>query len=137
MIIRCSPGFLLPVILCAFSTPSTATESVDVSVDRCGVYALQLCLEAIDKSRSALRVELDLPGENHSLGQLKQAASSEGVDVVALRWEDLPNKIRWGDAAAILPVARPNGRRHFVSLLANDANGELLIVDFPHPPGWV
>lgn len=94
-------------------------EAEVVTPGRCGVYALQVCLDAIHQDVSPLNVDDRFPQESvdHSLQELHDAARELGMTVFSVRWKSVPD-IPYGEAPAILPVVNRKGRRHFVAALA-------------------
>ena len=107
---------------------------IELSENRCGPYALQLCLQILGRERDATQIDtlLQDDGKPRSLGELKRAAESLGVCAVAFRWKDVP-ELPIGIAPAIIPIDRGDGVRHFLTALSFHPDGGVLIADFPHP----
>lgn len=121
----------------AFIPPGWAGEFVDLPPGKCGIYSLQVSIDAIygeSRSRSVLDEPLS-EQVDHSLQDLHDAARELGLTVFPVRWKSVPD-IPYGEAPAILPVVNREGRRHFVAALAAQ-DSQLLICDFPHKPAWI
>ena len=105
---------------------------------RCGMYSLYLCAAATGEQTSLDDIRELLPPdrEEDSLDDLRIAAEKLGLSACGVRWSDTVPTFRRGEAAAILPVVTPDGRRHFVPAVAS-RGGQLLVVDFPANAGWV
>jgi prepilin-type N-terminal cleavage/methylation domain-containing protein len=134
----------LTVVLSAFvmhcsSSRCLGGEAGQLSRERYGPYALQLCIEAIGERNQADRIDelLSDDGTRCSLGDLQSAASELGCVPVAVRWEESRVAMEAGRAPAILPIVVRDGRRHFIAALAFSTDGRILVADFPRHPQWI
>lgn len=133
--------YAVPVLLVSLAIeggPAVGEPPAELVPERCGAYALQLCVEGLGVPNGAARIEELLGGKNppYSLADIKEAARALGLKPVALRWNTAPTLIDFHEAPAILPIVLPNGRRHFIVVFGFRKEGNLLVADFPHAPRW-
>ncbi|MEZ6063504.1 MAG: DUF1559 domain-containing protein [Planctomycetaceae bacterium] len=104
----------------------------------CGLLSLQVCLTALDRpiAYSALREMLPTTDQEYNLAELSGVCDSLGVYHRALRWPDAAPDFTLAESTAVVPIVLPDGRRHFVAMLAS-RNGQVLISDTPRMPAWV
>lgn len=110
----------------------------DEPINRCGPHALYLCAAAVGREVGYDQLEQVLPddGRESSLEDLRRAAAQFGLAVEGVRWPVSPPLFRPGEAAAVIPVAATDGRRHFLAVIESRGD-QLRVVDFPNPPFWV
>lgn len=105
---------------------------------RCAANSLTACLLSLGVRTHSID-ELDAicgrKGDQTSLADCAATARKLGLVAAGIAWR-VPSQAKLSDAPAILPIALPGGRRHFVAAVGA-RHSELLIVDFPFNPKWV
>lgn len=114
-----------------------APNQLTLRDNKCGLYSLQVCGDALGVDRSIREWESCLPnsGEQASLLELQSAARAAGIHSAAINWDEEPAPFRWGEAAAIIPVVNRAGQRHFLAVVESRGD-DFLIVDFPRTSTW-
>lgn len=134
--LSCAVGVML-VLSEPGSVQSSEREQVTLQDNKCGLYCLQVCGDAVGVDRSTQDWAVLLPhsGENVSLLELQSAARTAELHATAINWKGDPADFRWGEAAGIIAVINRAGRQHFLAVVESRSD-DLLIVDFPHGPTW-
>lgn len=126
-------SILKHVVILAFLSIATSGVADD---SRCGPRCLLVAARASGCDISLAEIDHLLPDfERHvSVAELEMAARKLRLSTLAVRWNDqLPTL---AGSTAILPISDREGRRHFVVALQSDGE-HVLLLDFPHEPGWL
>ncbi len=106
--------------------------------NQCGPFALHLCCHALAAGRAYSELQEVLPptGEEYSLAELSMACTDLGLQSRGMRWTaGIPAFKPW-TSAAIIPIAIPSGRFHYVVMLASTGD-QVLVGDIPGQPVWI
>ncbi len=120
-------------------SPQTEPANARSAEDKCGAMALAACAQALGQPRHWQEFAKLIPEARNtlpSLLDLKHAAGRAGFYPAAYRWGGGVPDCPLGLTAGIAAITLPNGRPHYVALLASQGN-QLLVSDPPYRTVWI
>ena len=112
-------------------------SAVELDLGICGPVALWLVLQDLSDALPLEDILAQMPrrGADSSFAELATFAEASGLVSRAVEWRAAP-QLDEHECPAIIPVAGPQQRRHFIALLASKA-GSLKVQDFPNGANWI